>query len=139
MVIKDLSDSYSKTASIKKPTRIRRGFFVSFSSDDIEEYADYSIKQSLVQTGTKEERALTRAELYLNPMDDGSLTKVCYKCGKLFTAKPWFSSSLWLCKNCDIEEETRVLEESVVESKVKWRFKEQDRTQSIRDLINRNY
>ena len=140
-MIKDLSSSYKKL----KPTQkcivyIRGSMHVNLS--DINNYAiENERKQELVQTGTKQDREAFRAEMYLNAVNDESLTKFCYRCGKKFVPRPWDANSLgFICDDCEKKEEAKAVQLSSFEQiNSKWNFAERDKTQQILDLFNRNY
>lgn len=144
-MIKDISTSYKKIESKKriKAAAFKVAGFVSFNDYD---YAAEQ-KERLVQTGTAEQRVLTKAELYIDPSSDSadSCIRLCYRCGKRFVHKPWHYplASFILCNSCCKEEEEKrdkKSREADLKEIAKWRsFKENDRTSQILDLFNRNY
>lgn len=140
-MIKDLSSSYKKLKPTQKHIAYIRGsMYVDLSGKD-----NYAIederKQELVQTGTKQDREAFRAEMYLNAVNDESLTKFCYRCGKKFVPRPWDANSLGLiCDDCEKKEEAKATQLTSSEQIIsKWNFTERDKTQHILDLFNRNY
>lgn len=140
-MIKDLSVSYKKLKPTQKRiAHIRGSMYVDLSGKD-----NYAIederKQELVQTGTKQDREAFRAEMYLNAVNDESLTKFCYRCGKKFVPRPWDADNLgFICDDCNKKEEAKATQLTSSEQITsKWNFVERDKTQHILDLFNRNY
>lgn len=141
-MIKDLSSSYSKMKHTKQRISYMRGSIqFSLSNEDSNAIEDER-KQELVQVGTKQEREAFRAEMYLNAVNDESLTKFCYRCGKKFIPKPWRADNLsfYLCDDCKKKEEAKATQLTSSEQIAsKWNFAERDKTQQILDLFNRSY
>lgn len=140
-MIKDLSSSYKKMKPTQKCiARIQGSMYVDLSGKDNYVIEDER-KQELVQTGTKQEREAFRAEMYLNAVNDESLTKFCYRCGKKFVPRPWDANNLgFICDDCNKKEEAKVMQfNSSEQITSKWNFAERDKTQQILDLFNRNY
>lgn len=140
-MIKDLSSSYSKMKHTKQRISYMRGSIQFSLSNEDSNAIENERKQELVQVGTKQEREAFRAEMYLNAVNDESLTKFCYRCGKKFVPKPWDSNSLGLiCNECRKKEEAKATQLTSSEQIAsKWNFAERDKTQQILDLFNRNY
>ena len=140
-MIKDLSSSYSKMKHTKQRISYMRGSIQFSLSNEDSNVIEDERKQELVQVGTKQEREAFRAEMYLNAVNDESLTKFCYRCGKKFVPRPWHADSLGLiCDDCKKKEEAKIAQlDKDTHSNVSWKFVEQDNTQRILDLFNRNY
>ena len=140
-MIKDLSSSYSKMKHTKQRISYMRGSIQFSLSNENNNSIEDERKQELIQTGTKQEREAFRAEMYLNAVNDESLTKFCYRCGKKFIPRPWHADSLDLiCDDCEKKEEAKTTQLTSSEQIAsKWNFAERDKTQQILDLFNRNY
>ena len=123
-MIKDLSSSYSKMKHTKQRILYMRGSIqISLSNEDSNAIEDER-KQELVQVGTKQEREAFRAEMYLNAVNDESLTKFCYRCGKKFIPRPWHVDSLgFICDDCEKKEEAKATQLTSSEQIAsKWNF-----------------
>ena len=139
-MIKDLSSSYSKMKHTKQRILYSGPIQISLSNEDSNAIEDER-KQELVQVGTKQEREAFRAEMYLNAVNDESLTKFCYRCGKKFIPRPWHADNLgFICDDCKKKEEAKATQLTSSEQIAsKWNFAERDKTQQILDLFNRSY